>query len=103
LRLIDNWGFQWPSSRQAPSGPCISNPAAYFSGRLNPLSDAAAREQLSTLEKAVPAGGQRAQVALDAAQDLGALDTLSTSVSQGVPSALLAMWVNEGEAEAVNV
>ena len=32
LLLLGDWGFQWPSLRQAPSGPCIFEPAAYFFG-----------------------------------------------------------------------
>jgi hypothetical protein len=30
LLLISDRGFQWPGLRQAPPGPCISNPAVCF-------------------------------------------------------------------------
>ena len=30
LLLLGDWGFQWPSLRQAPSGPCIFEPGGVF-------------------------------------------------------------------------
>ena len=30
LLLLSDWGFQWPSLRQAPSGPCIFEPGGVF-------------------------------------------------------------------------
>ena len=30
LLLLGDWGFQWPSLKQAPSGPCIFEPGGVF-------------------------------------------------------------------------